>query len=61
MKTLRTIVLILIAAALFLAVIVVLYAQITLTPLKVRQTFVAEIAQYLQREDFLRQCSDQPL
>ncbi|MCX5902909.1 MAG: hypothetical protein NTV89_05440, partial [Proteobacteria bacterium] len=50
MKTLRTIVLILIAAALFLAVIVVLYAQITLTPLKVRQTFVAEIAQYLQRE-----------
>ena len=50
MKTLRTIVLILIAAALLLAVIVVLYAQITLTPLKVRQTFVAEIAQYLQRE-----------
>ena len=50
MKTLRTIVLILLAAALSLAVIVVLYAQLTLTPQKVRQTFVAEIAQYLQRE-----------
>ena len=50
MKLLRTIVLILSAAALCLAVLVVLYAQLTLTPQKVRQTFTAEIAEYLQRE-----------
>ena len=50
MKKLRTIVLIIAAVALSLAVLVIFYAQITLTPLKVRQTFVAAIAQYLQRE-----------
>lgn len=50
MKLLRTIVLILLAAALCLAAIVILYAQLTLTPQKVRQTFAAEIAAYLQRD-----------
>jgi AsmA protein len=50
MKLLRTIVLILSAAALCLAVLVVVYAQLTLTPQKVQKTFSAEIAEYLQRE-----------
>jgi uncharacterized protein involved in outer membrane biogenesis len=50
MKKLRAIVLITTAAALFLTVIIILYALITLTPLKVRQTLVAVTAEYLQRE-----------
>jgi len=50
MKKLKTIILIALTGVAVFAAVLLLYAKLTLTPEKIRQTLAAEIAYYLRRD-----------